>query len=526
VSVATATWRRSRGVLLLAFAIALAAGVLVTSGATLLARVRAVVTPPAAGRYYVVSRGPLAEATRAALAQHAEASIVAEHGIDDLLGETAALRTGGETLRVLEVRMTRRPTDDAAGEVAILQQLDGVVDVIALTPPIAPAPPLGQGIVGGSLITLGVVLFVVGLVLTATMAVRDSRDELAVRYLLGAEPASLWRPLGNQLGMVVLAGTLGAVLSTWLGVSLLFGRSEALSGITGPLLSPASRATLLAAVCLFVVGAVASAALAARRAVLRITDAPVELIGLIGLCVLLGAAPARAADVVPPSDWQVLRSTGRELAACNRNRIEAERSLAETEVVAVRAYATQDALRLRLANIQRDEHVRMVENWRDTCAALEMRRAELRVVHGSSLFPGPPIAPRRPPVTGGMAIAWGEAGLPGRPHAFRNGIGLRVRPGEQVRATAAGKVVYAGDLAGAGKVVVVSHGRRTFSVYGRVAETLVVRGMQVEAGEPVAAADDRSGSGPAVIYFSVRERGKPIDPVGWLRDDPSRADEG
>jgi lipoprotein NlpD len=125
-----------------------------------------------------------------------------------------------------------------------------------------------------------------------------------------------------------------------------------------------------------------------------------------------------------------------------------------------------------------------------------------------------------------MAIAWGEAGLPGKPHAFRNGIGLRVRPGEPVRASAAGKVVYAGDLAGAGKVVVVSHGRRTFSVYGRVAETLVVRGMQVEAGEPVAEADVGTGSGAAVIYFSVRERGKPIDPVGWLRDDPSRADEG
>ncbi|MBY0278105.1 M23 family metallopeptidase, partial [Candidatus Binatia bacterium] len=220
------------------------------------------------------------------------------------------------------------------------------------------------------------------------------------------------------------------------------------------------------------------------------------------------------------------RGVGRELAACNRNRIDAERSLAATEVAAVRAYATQDALRLRLANIQRDEHVRMVENWRDTCAALEMRRAELRLLHAASLSPGPPIAPRRPPVTGGMAIAWGEAGLPGRPHAFRNGIGLRVRPGEPVRATAAGKVVYAGDLAGAGKVVVVSHGRRTFSVYGRVAETLVVRGMQVEAGEPVADAAPSDDGRAAVIYFSVRERGKPVDPVGWLRDDPSRAEEG
>lgn len=520
MSVAAATWRRSRSVLLLAFAVALAAGVLVTAGATVLARARARALPPPEGRYYVVARGPLAEATRAGLAARTEAAIVAEHGIDDLLGEPAVLRTGGETMRVLEVRVARRPGADAATEVASLQQLDGVVDVIALTPPATPSAPVGEGVVGAAAIALGCLLFVSGLLLTAAMAVRESRDELAVRYLLGAEPASLWRPLGNLLGMVVMAGTLGAVLATWVGASLLLGRDEIAAGTTAPLLSPASRAVLLAAVCAFVVGAVASAALAARRAVLRITDAPVELICLVGVCVLLGGSAAWAGDTVPPSDWQILRGIGRELAACNRNRIDAERVLADTEITAVRAYAAQDALRLRLANVERDEQVRVVENWRDTCAALEMRRAELRLLHGASLSPGPPIAPRRPPVTGGMAIAWGEAGLPGRPHAFRNGVGLRVRPGELVRATAAGKVVYAGDLAGAGKVVVVSHGRRTFSVYGRVAETLVVRGMQVEAGEPVA----DGGAGP--IYFSVRERGKSIDPVGWLRDDPSRAEEG
>ena len=523
MSVASATWRRSRGVLLLAFAVSLAAGVLVTSGATVLARARLQAQPPPEGRYYVVARGPLAEATRAGLATHPEAAIVSEHGIDDLLGETEALRTGGETLRVLEVRMARRrEAPDAATEIATLQQLDGVVDVIALNVAPVPGTQTRPGLVGGALIALGCLLFVTGLVLTASMAVRESRDELAVRYLLGAEPTSLWRPLGNLLGMVVLAGTLGAVLATWLGASLLLERGELAPDAAAPLLSPPARVALLAAACAFVVGAVASAALAARRAVLRITEAPVELMGALALCLLVGASPVRAADAVPPSDFQLLRAVGRELAACNRNRIDAQRVLADTELAAVRAYALQDALRLRLANIQRDEDVRVVESWRDTCATLEMRRAELRLLHAASLSPGPPIAPRRPPVTGGMAIAWGEAGLPGRPHAFRNGIGLRVRPGEPVRATAAGKVVFAGDLANAGKVVVVSHGRRTFSVYGRVAETLVVRGMQVEAGEPVAEA----AAGPAVIYFSVRERGKAVDPVGWLRDDPARTEEG
>ncbi|MBY0276045.1 hypothetical protein K2Z84_11925, partial [Candidatus Binatia bacterium] len=270
MSVAASARRRSRGVLLLAFAVALAAGVLVTSGATLLARARAGTEPPHEASYYVVSRGPLAEATRAGLASHPEATIVAEHGIDDLLGETAALRTGGETLRVLEVRMARGPGGDAAAEVATLQQIDGVVDVIASSAPAAPSSEAGSSLVAGGLIVLGCLLFATGLLLTASMAVRESRDELAVRYLLGAEPASLWRPIGNQLGLVVLAGTLGAVLATWLGAALLLGRADPASTAAVPPLSASSRAVLLAAACAFVVGAVASAALSARRAVLRI----------------------------------------------------------------------------------------------------------------------------------------------------------------------------------------------------------------------------------------------------------------
>ena len=524
MSAAPGALRRAKGALALAFAIALAAGVLVTAGATLLARARVVAEPPGAGRFFVVARGPLAEATRAALAAQPDLAIVAEHSIDQLLGETMALRTGSETLRVLEVTVPRRPDADLAEPVATLQQLEGVVEVIDLEPgraPVRPSRAPRQAIVGGGLLTLGCALFVLGLILSATMAVRASGDEIAVCYLLGAEPSSLWRPLGMVLGVTALAGVLGAVVATSLGMSLLLVNEGTASVPIPTGLSSATRLGLILGASAFVVGAVATAALAARHALLRITMAPARLLALLVASVMLAATLASARDDAP-SDWQVLRGVGREVAACRRGLLDAERTLAETELGALRAYAKQDAVLIRLADVQREEDVRMVEHWRESCAALEMRRAELRLAHRASVSPGPPIVPREPPVTGGLAVAFGEGGRPGKPHAFRNGVGLRVRPGEVVRATAAGKVVYSGDLAGAGRVVVISHGRRTFSVYGRVGEALVVRGMQVEAGEPVASAEgDR-----AVIYFSVRERGKAVDPVDWLRADPSRAADG
>ncbi|MEW6272652.1 MAG: peptidoglycan DD-metalloendopeptidase family protein, partial [Thermodesulfobacteriota bacterium] len=256
--------------------------------------------------------------------------------------------------------------------------------------------------------------------------------------------------------------------------------------------------------------------LAARRALVRLTAEPARLVGALGTVVLLAAATSGWAASVP-SDWQMLRGVARELATCRRGLHEAEKTLAETELAALRAYAREDAVLLRLASAQREADTRLVERWRESCAALEAKRGELRALHRASLFPGPPIEPRQAPVLGRVEVAFGEAGLPGKPRAFRNGVALRTRSGEVVRASAPGKVVFSGDLAGAGRVVVVSHGRRTFSVYGRVAEALVVRGMDVEAGEAVA----RAGEG-GTIYFSVRERGKPVDPIAWLRSEPTQ----
>jgi murein DD-endopeptidase MepM/ murein hydrolase activator NlpD len=508
--------RRFQGALALAFAIALAAGVLVTLGGALVARARDLQAPVEGEvRFYVVARGPLAESTREGLSLHPEIRLIGEHSIDQLIGETAFARGGGDVLRVLEVAVPRRRGGDLAEPVATLQQMDGVVEVITLgaaDPDVAPVLAGRFGGTGGALIAAGCALFAAGIILTATMAVRERADELAVRYLLGAEPVTLWRPLGAVLGATALAGVLGSLAAGAVVARVL--AAAAPPEVVGTTAAPAAPGglALAAGAVLLALGAVGSAALAARRALLRVVGVPARL-ALAALVLLAGAAPGSAASV--PTDWQMLRGVGRELASCRRGAHEAEKTLAETELAALRAYAREDAVLLRLASAQREADARLVERWRESCAALEAKRSELRVLHRASFFPGPPIEPRRAPVAGRVAVAFGEAGLPGKPRAFRNGVALHTRPGEPVRASAPGKVVFSGDLAGSGLVIVVSHGRRTYSVYGRVAEALVVRGMDVEAGEPIA----RAGDGGA-IYFSVRERGKPVDPIAWLRGEP------
>ena len=82
------------------------------------------------------------------------------------------------------------------------------------------------------------------------------------------------------------------------------------------------------------------------------------------------------------------------------------------------------------------------------------------------------------------------------------------------RATAPGRVAYSGDLPGSGAVVVIDHGRRTYSVYSKIGRSLVVVGDQVEAGQTVARA--RRG----LLYFSIRRRGAAVDPLAWVASAP------
>lgn len=513
--------RRFGGALTLAFAVAFAAGAAVTVGGTLLARARELRALAAEQRFYVVARGPLAEATRDGLARQPEMQIRDEHSIDQLLGETAAARNGSELLRVLEVAVSPRPSaDELPAVVAELQQIEGVIEAIGLGDALALAAPdraRRLAALGGILVVFGCAIFAGGVLVTAFVAVRARAQEVAVRYLLGADPVSLWRPFGIVLGLTALAGALGSLVFSVIAIQAL-ASSDVAAAVPGSAgVSPMAKLVLAAGVLAFVVGAVGSAALAARRAVQRLTADSMRLAALSGL-VLLGALPASGRAATVPSDWQMLRSVSRDLAACRRGLHEAEKGLAGTEIAALRALARDDAVLLRVAVAQREADARLVERWELSCEALADKRAELRLLHRAGFALGPPIEPRRRPVPGAVAVAFGEAGHNGHPRAFRNGVALRTRPGETVRATAPGRVVFSGDLAGAGRVVVLSHGRRTFSVYGRVAEALVVRGMEVEVGEPVA----RVGKAPGLLYFSIRERGKAIDPVGWLRGDEPR----
>ena len=83
-----------------------------------------------------------------------------------------------------------------------------------------------------------------------------------------------------------------------------------------------------------------------------------------------------------------------------------------------------------------------------------------------------------------------------------------------MNAVATGRVIFAKRLRGYGKLMIVDHGEKFYTLYAHVARFTKKLGDMVAAEEVIAF----SGfEGRDAVYFEIRQRGKPIDPSSWLR---------
>ena len=88
--------------------------------------------------------------------------------------------------------------------------------------------------------------------------------------------------------------------------------------------------------------------------------------------------------------------------------------------------------------------------------------------------------------------------------------------GQDVKAIAAGQVVYADWLRGFGNLIIVDHGAGYMSLYGNN-ETLYKQvGDYIHGGDTIAAVGNSGGSAESGLYFEMRHQGKPFDPLTWV----------
>jgi lipoprotein NlpD len=99
------------------------------------------------------------------------------------------------------------------------------------------------------------------------------------------------------------------------------------------------------------------------------------------------------------------------------------------------------------------------------------------------------------------------------------GIDIAGKPGQQVMAAGAGKVMYAGSgIRGYGNLVIVKHNNSLLSAYAHNRTIVVKEGQNVNKGQMIAEMGD-SDSDSVKLHFEIRQQGKPVDPSRFL---PSR----
>jgi septal ring factor EnvC (AmiA/AmiB activator) len=96
------------------------------------------------------------------------------------------------------------------------------------------------------------------------------------------------------------------------------------------------------------------------------------------------------------------------------------------------------------------------------------------------------------------------------------GLFLRAPANAQVKAVAAGRVVFADWLRGFGNLLIIDHGKGYMSLYGNN-ETLYKQvGEVLHGGDVVAAVGNTGGNAESGLYFEIRYNGQTQDPMKWV----------
>ena len=97
------------------------------------------------------------------------------------------------------------------------------------------------------------------------------------------------------------------------------------------------------------------------------------------------------------------------------------------------------------------------------------------------------------------------------------GLFIRAANGAAVKAVAAGQVVFSDWLRGFGNLIIVDHGEGYMSLYSNNESLYKQVGETVQPGDAIAAVGNSGGQTEAGLYFEMRHRSRPFNPLSWVK---------
>jgi murein DD-endopeptidase MepM/ murein hydrolase activator NlpD len=146
----------------------------------------------------------------------------------------------------------------------------------------------------------------------------------------------------------------------------------------------------------------------------------------------------------------------------------------------------------------------------------------------AAAHPATPTAPARPSIApasverpGSPKLAWPVHGVLYARYGKRagqrhDGIDIAAPEGTAVTAAAAGKVIYVGEQAGYGSIVILRHDDGLVTLYAHTSRVLVEEGRSVRRGESIARVGQTGRTTGPHLHFEVREGTRPRNPLLYL----------
>ena len=220
---------------------------------------------------------------------------------------------------------------------------------------------------------------------------------------------------------------------------------------------------------------------------------------------IAGLVEARSAALAELSQRREEAVAGRQALQLRRRELETTRARAVAELARLERERRSGALALAEA---REAEGRLERLWGSMTAVAEPAPADVRLLRGGLPWPVSwaqvvrPFGAVRDPRYGTKTVS--------------NGVVLSVPPGDEVRAIAKGKVVFAQFFKGYGNLVIVNHDEQVYSLYAQLASMFARAGQRVAMGEAVGVTGRGEGQG-GNLYLEIRVGQRPQDPLAWLK---------
>ena len=117
------------------------------------------------------------------------------------------------------------------------------------------------------------------------------------------------------------------------------------------------------------------------------------------------------------------------------------------------------------------------------------------------------------PVKGELMASFGARRVDG---PNWKGLFITAAEGAEVKAIAAGEIIFADWMRGFGNLLVVDHGGQYMTIYGNNQSLLKRPGDKLKAGEVIATVGNSGGNEQSGLYFEMRYQGRAIDPSSWM----------